>query len=168
MTPSPLSMDLYLPPLEHMEINHWPFHSQHRGRTYQGGYVAEYREEQELTPGTEELPWMRKEVPIGELQPKLTVEGLQPNTLYEVSGGRKCNIIWLHFVFICSNSCLFQSSISVSFNVSSFFSCYSHPTFYICVGSFEQNYVVCTFDFFFLPFSHRLNYLTGTLVLGGM
>ncbi|XP_050740420.1 uncharacterized protein LOC127010411 isoform X2 [Eriocheir sinensis] len=54
-----------------------------RGRNYQGGYVAEYREEQDLTPGAEEVPWMRKEMPLGELQPKLTVEGLQPNTLYE-------------------------------------------------------------------------------------
>lgn len=59
-------------------------HLSHRGRTYQGGYVAEYREEQEPTVGAEEMPWMRKEVPTGELQPKLTVEGLQPNTLYEV------------------------------------------------------------------------------------
>lgn len=46
--------------------------------------MAEYREEQEPAPGAEELPWMRKEVPLGEIQPKLTVEGLQPNTLYEV------------------------------------------------------------------------------------
>ncbi|XP_045125516.1 uncharacterized protein LOC123512922 isoform X3 [Portunus trituberculatus] len=55
-----------------------------RGRTYEGGYVAEYRKEMEVSPGEEELPWMRKEVPIGEFQPRLTVEGLQPDTLYEV------------------------------------------------------------------------------------
>ncbi|KAK8394524.1 hypothetical protein O3P69_006595 [Scylla paramamosain] len=54
-----------------------------RGRTYEGGYVAEYRKEMEVSPG-EELPWMRKEVPIGEFQPRLTVEGLEPDTLYEV------------------------------------------------------------------------------------
>ncbi|MPC26354.1 hypothetical protein E2C01_019489 [Portunus trituberculatus] len=54
-----------------------------RGRTYEGGYVAEYRKEMEVSPGEEELPWMRKEVPIGEFQPRLTVEGLQPDTLYE-------------------------------------------------------------------------------------
>lgn len=70
--------------LRHMEITLQLFHLLNRGRTYQGGYVAEYREEQELMPGAEEVPWMRKEVPLGELQPKLTVEGLQPNTLYEV------------------------------------------------------------------------------------
>ncbi|KAK8394527.1 hypothetical protein O3P69_006595 [Scylla paramamosain] len=52
-------------------------------RTYEGGYVAEYRKEMEVSPG-EELPWMRKEVPIGEFQPRLTVEGLEPDTLYEV------------------------------------------------------------------------------------
>lgn len=70
--------------LRHLEITRQSFHFLHRGRNYQGGYVAEYREEQELTPGAEEVPWMRKEVPLGEFQPKLTVEGLQPNTLYEV------------------------------------------------------------------------------------
>ncbi|KAG0725168.1 hypothetical protein GWK47_004767 [Chionoecetes opilio] len=47
-------------------------------------YVAEYRKEQEVPKGEEELPWMRKEVPTEELQPRLTVEGLAPNTLYEV------------------------------------------------------------------------------------
>ncbi|KAG0722956.1 putative epidermal cell surface receptor [Chionoecetes opilio] len=55
-----------------------------RARTYDGGYVAEYRKEQEVPKGEEEMPWMRKEVPTGELQPRLTVEGLAPNTLYEV------------------------------------------------------------------------------------
>lgn len=45
--------------------------------------MAEYRKEQEVSTG-EELPWMRKEVPTGELQPRLTVESLEPNTLYEV------------------------------------------------------------------------------------
>ncbi|XP_042237938.1 LOW QUALITY PROTEIN: uncharacterized protein LOC121876666 [Homarus americanus] len=57
-----------------------------RARTYKGGYVAEYREEP-ADPATGivvEQPWMRKEVPPGELPPKLTVEGLRPNTLYEV------------------------------------------------------------------------------------
>lgn len=47
--------------------------------------MAEYRKEQEVSLGNEELPWMRKEVPIGEFQPRLTVEGLEPDTLYEVS-----------------------------------------------------------------------------------
>lgn len=60
--------------------------------------MAEYREEQELTPGLDELPWMRKEVPTGELQPKLTVEGLQPNTLYEVRVVKTLNFIFLNLV----------------------------------------------------------------------
>nr|XP_045611187.1 uncharacterized protein LOC123766224 isoform X4 [Procambarus clarkii] len=57
-----------------------------RARTYEGGYVAEYREERGNSEAgtTVEQPWMRKEVPTGELPPKLTVEGLKPNTLYEV------------------------------------------------------------------------------------
>ncbi|KAK8752612.1 hypothetical protein OTU49_006504 [Cherax quadricarinatus] len=59
-----------------------------RARTYEGGYVAEYRKEHgdssTATGTTVEQPWMRKEVPAGELPPKLTVKGLEPNTLYEV------------------------------------------------------------------------------------
>ncbi|XP_071522981.1 uncharacterized protein sas isoform X8 [Panulirus ornatus] len=57
-----------------------------RARTYEGGYVAEYREKHS-DAAAEAMPeqlWMRKEVPTEELPPRLTVEGLKPNTVYEV------------------------------------------------------------------------------------
>lgn len=59
----------------------------YRARTYEGGYVAEYREKQgdSAAGTTPEQPWMRKGVPTEERPPRLTVEGLKPNTLYEVS-----------------------------------------------------------------------------------
>ncbi|KAK4294238.1 hypothetical protein Pmani_033123 [Petrolisthes manimaculis] len=52
-------------------------------RTYEGGYVAEYREEGVGSRLSQE-PWKREEVPAGEQPPKITVETLKPNTLYEV------------------------------------------------------------------------------------
>ncbi|KAK3879842.1 hypothetical protein Pcinc_015624, partial [Petrolisthes cinctipes] len=54
-----------------------------RARTYEGGYVAEYREEGVGSRLSQE-PWKREEVPAGEQPPKITVETLKPNTLYEV------------------------------------------------------------------------------------
>ncbi|XP_068226472.1 uncharacterized protein [Palaemon carinicauda] len=54
-----------------------------RPKTHEGAYVMEYREEKEVNSTGSEAPWMRKELPTGQI-PKHTVDNLKPNTLYEV------------------------------------------------------------------------------------
>ncbi|XP_064089509.1 uncharacterized protein LOC135203613 isoform X1 [Macrobrachium nipponense] len=54
-----------------------------RAKTHEGGYVVEYREEKEVGSAGPETPWMRKELPTGQI-PKHTVDNLKPNTIYEV------------------------------------------------------------------------------------
>lgn len=44
--------------------------------------MAEYREEGDGGSSSQD-PWEREEVPPGEQPPKITVEALKPNTLYE-------------------------------------------------------------------------------------
>ncbi|XP_042885309.1 uncharacterized protein LOC122261629 [Penaeus japonicus] len=56
-----------------------------RARAVEEGYVAEYREAEGAA--SEEQPWVKKIVPVGDTPPSLTsvtIEELKPNTLYQV------------------------------------------------------------------------------------